>query len=102
MMCLKRRRISTVSPLTKSGSLKSKLMKFLFIILLVYNSYLHREERGKVDVKFTVKFKKETKYPLKPLYEQIAKDSLGNMPVYRDTLIRGGRIFHLLDCMPYI
>ena len=48
-----------------------------------------REERGKVDVKFTINFKKETKYPLRPLYEQIARDYLGNMPVYRDTLIRG-------------
>ena len=69
-------------------------------MLLVCTSflYLYREERGKVDVKFTINFKKETKYPLRPLYEQIARDYLGNMPVYRDTLIRGGTrfAFHLL------
>lgn len=42
---------------------------------------------------FTVKFKKETETPLKPLYEQIVRDYLGNMPVYRDTLVRGGTLF---------
>lgn len=42
---------------------------------------------------FTVKFNKETETPLKPLYEQIVRDYLGNMPVYRDTLVRGGTMF---------
>lgn len=47
------------------------------------------EDRGKVDVTFTVEFRKETKKPLQPLYEQIIRDYLGTMPVYRDTLFRG-------------
>ena len=87
---------------------------FIFIIILFVKlclSTFDREDRGKVGVKFTVKFKKDTKYPLKPLYEQIARDHLGTMPVYRDTLVRGGTILlyfmyicvhaHVYTCILY-
>ncbi|XP_046857607.1 uncharacterized protein LOC124451009 [Xenia sp. Carnegie-2017] len=50
-----------------------------------------REDRGKVDVTFTVKYTKETSSPLKPLYDRIVGYYLGSMPVYRDTLIRGDK-----------
>jgi hypothetical protein len=69
-------------------------MNVLFVIVVFVISF-PREDRGKVDVRFTIKFKKDTKYPLKPLYEQIEKDYLGNMPVYRDTLVRGGTILRV-------
>ena len=42
-------------------------------------------------------FKKKTSKPLKPLYEQIERDHLGNMPVYRDTLFRGGNYWLIME-----
>jgi hypothetical protein len=75
-------------------------MNVLFVIVVFVISF-PREDRGKVDVRFTIKFKKDTKYPLKPLYEQIEKDYLGNMPVYRDTLVRGGTILRVLFCFMF-
>ena len=60
--------------------------------------FLHRDEDMKTLVEFTLKFKKKESGALRHLQSAISSDYLASMPVYKDTLLRDGKIYTITAC----